>query len=623
MNSASHPLKARLDGLMFRGYGLQGRIQELELRNTELVNAVSLAKARGAVVPEVDSLLEALQIRAHERSLGIFEKLLTAIVKDVIPTAGDVKLELSTERGLPALHFNFINDGVLEDIYESSGGAVTNVVILGLRIAALSRSKNRRLLVLDEPDCWVKPDRITKFVKVVSDVAQQAKVQTFFVSHHDLSFFEDYVSIIELAADETGKVFVSKNQPKAQWENEEDPGIRYIHLQTFKSHHDTKLFFGPGVTGLIGDNDLGKSNAVNASLKAVAYNESDDRFIHRDFDEATIEIGLERGYVIRWTRKRKGSPKVTYTLLKDGEVIAEGRPEKRGEVPAWVQEHLRICRVEDLDVQLGYQKNPVFLLNEAPSKRASILSVGKESSHLTTLIESFGQQKRRDREIVKSGEIELARNTLRLYAKPAVVKASQAIETLSHKLPLFLEQARTFETLKRVAGSLGQLEQQHNQLLASKKALSELPEQPPVLTDTASLQASLVRIEQGEKSLKAKSVLKTELPVDLQLVEVQKIKELGSRIATLTGLLDKLSKLKIELPEEPVFQDPAALTQMGTKLAGLEKAAIQLSEDNKKLEFEMKIAHEDLEMYIEVIGGICPLCENEIGHIQDKGHSHA
>lgn len=623
MNAASHPLKSRLDGLTFRSYGLQGRIQELELRNTELVNAVALAKARTAVVPEVDSLLEALQIRAHERSLGIFEKLLTAIVKDVIPTAGDVKLELGTERGLPALHFNFINDGVLEDIYESSGGAVTNVVILGLRIAALSRSKNRRLLVLDEPDCWVKPDRITKFVKVVSDVAEQAKVQTFFVSHHDLSFFEDYVSIIELAADDTGKVYVSKNQPKLQWENDEDPGIRYIHLQTFKSHHDTKLFFGPGVTGLIGDNDLGKSNAVNASLKAVAYNESDDRFIHRDFDEAIIEIGLEKGYVIRWARKRKGSPKVTYTLLKDGEVIAEGRPEKRGEVPAWVQEHLKICRVEDLDVQLGYQKNPVFLLDEAPSKRASILSVGKESSHLTSLIESFGQQKRRDREIIKSGEIELARNTMRLYAKPAVVKASSSIESLSQRLPVFVEQARTFESLRKVVSNLSQLERQCAQLQASKRALMSLPDQTLELTDTAALQTSISRIEQGQKSIKAKAELRTEMPAELEFIEVQRIKELGSRIATLSTLLEKLSKFKLNLPEEPVFQDPAALMQMGTKLAALEKTANQLAEDNKKLEFEMKIAQEDLEMYIEVIGGVCPLCENEIGHVHEKGHSHA
>src|SRR4051794_32010606 len=87
-------------------------------RESELAVTVGQAKGRLELKDEVEGAIEGLQRLAHERSVGVFERLLSAILGDVLPAKGAVKLLLGTERGLPALDIQIQNGEALEDALE-------------------------------------------------------------------------------------------------------------------------------------------------------------------------------------------------------------------------------------------------------------------------------------------------------------------------------------------------------------------------------------------------------------------------------------------------------------------------------------------------------------------------
>lgn len=610
--------KELLESLKGRSSILAGRFQELKARTSHLEAEVGLAKARLAAAPEIVSVLDALQLKSHERSLGSFEKLLTAIVQDVVPAAGSVKLDLMTERGLPALYFSIQQeDSLPDDIMESSGGAVTNIVEAGIRLAALVRTKNRKLLVLDEADCWIKPSRVPSFIKVISEVSAQVGIQTLMVSHHSLNYFEDFVSYVELGRDSNGIVCVNKTSFIDKWENETTPGIRYLHLKRFKSHVDTYLPLSKGVTAVVGDNDLGKSNAINAALKAVAYNESSEKSIHRDFDDAEIEVGLENGLRLVWTRKRKGSPKVVYSLYeKDSDTpLFEGRPESRGEVPDWVLSYLKISHVEGLDVQIGYQKKPVSLLDETPSKRAAILSAGRESSHLHTLIDRYNEMKRNDKDIVRKGEIEIAQNSLKLMNEPKLLSTAAPLSKASELSESLEKLESRKESLFALVSRIDSLESKLWSLSNSSMTLAFLPSELGEVTDyqdLARLVTSLSKLE-GVLAHKLEVSIPSEIP---EIQDTSKITEYGKKISELLKKVEPLGlSEKIVIGPISEISDTEKLSSLLASMSSTLEVCVKIEKQKSENELDLALHEAEYATFMDEIGGVCPLCEGNINHV--------
>lgn len=421
MNAASH-----LGRLAFG----QGQLAGLTRQLAESETALAVASARLELQPAIKELLEALQSRVMSRSVGSLQALLTAILHDVFPEKGDVILTVSSQRGAPSLDIYTDNQGQLEDAGTGSGGAVDNVLSAGLRYSALMRTQNRRVMVMDEPDCWMRPDRVPAFISVLRQVSEEVGIQTLLVSHHDESFFVGNASLIKLTR--VDGVPRAEQLPGAKaWESAEQPGLRYIRLVGLRAHADTLIPLSPGMNALVGENDMGKSTAFCAALRAVAYGESDDTFLRHGASEARIEIGVENGKVVEWVRARTGTPKVTYRVLQNGAVLNEGRQEVRGAAPDWVIDVLGIREVDDLDIQLRSQKTPVFLLNDTPSRRAQVLSVGSEASRLSELMEKYRALVRKDSETVSSlGKKVIGLRSSVSVAEPALSAAAVALGKL-------------------------------------------------------------------------------------------------------------------------------------------------------------------------------------------------
>lgn len=650
-------LHPRFDALRLKYAELNGIGQSLRQRQQELTEQVALAKTRVALAPDVTDLLDKLQQKAHHRSVGLFEDMLTAIVQDVFPEKGAVKLALSSERNAPALDLFLQNGEFEEDILEGSGGAINNVVVAGLRYGARARTKNRALMVLDESDCWIKPDLVPAYIKVVTDIAAQTGTQTLMISHHDDAYFEGDVAIVRLERNAEGQVTAVPLEPRpSPWANDNEPGLRWIELVNVGAHEHTLIPLLPGVNALIGVNDLGKSTALVAALRAVAYGESSDTLLHHGAEFARVRIGLEQGYVLEWTRKRKGSPKVSYALYQHGELLREGKPESRGSVPDFIDDLLGIRRVDNMDIQLVSQKQPIFLLNEPPARRAQLLSIGRESGFLRALIDKHRTWMTRDRETIRHGEAELMRIQRRLRALDDLAGIAPLLEMLSQLLKEVDEAERAEKLVRLLVLRLEAYSTEMQRYSRRIAALETLPRAAPELQDLTAL-GKLIRRIAAVARLGAVE-LHCVLPTVPELTHNRPIVELGRRLAQAQKVVDAAAHLPttpLEVPEidpranERLWKvaqslaqaqkivDAAALLpttplevpeldpRANERLLKLAKAVSQATttlaqqeQEWAEVERQKMAAELDLGLIEDELGGVCPLC----GHLLHDEAAH-
>lgn len=584
---------------------LSGRMQELQSRESDLTVKVAQAKGRLALADDVDETLTALQRRAHERAVGIFESLLTAIVADVLPGKSGVKLALGTERGAAALDVQLQNGEFLEDA-DGSGGAVTNVLCAGLRFAALSRTQNRKFMLLDEPDCWLKPSMLPAFTQVLVQVSAKAATQTLLISHHDPAYFEGLAGIVRLTGDGPGRPTGTQvlEPHMVDWPDDETPGIRSIRLLNFRAHTDTTLPLFPGVTVLSGDNDLGKTTLARTALLAVAYGESADTVLQHGAKEARVEIRLENNRTLEWVRKASGSPKVLYRLREGENVLNEGRPAKRGEVPEWAQAALGIARVDELDIQLGNQKSPVFLLDEPASTRARLLSVGRESGRLHALMEAYADIKRKDRETTRTGEQEIATLRDKLAAGAALEGQVDALATLAGLAGDIERFKVSQDSLQRRLARLSAAEAAVSRASEIACELELLPERTPELLPSARLGALVSTMESALRRA-GLSLQLPEVTVPV-LAETQTIVTLGQRLNQLAKKLD--GAVLPDVPVIPEVPDTKRITRAVETLTARASASTTAATQLAQVESGAAAAKRQIEALVQELGGHCPTC---------------
>lgn len=387
-------------------YVLSGILERVLNEKTEVKSKVESSKNWIANQPAYLKFLQNLQNALHQRNLGVFSQLLTYFVKDVLGKDKDIVFDLYTFRNLPALKIESINDGCSEDIYEGNGGSIANIVSTGLRLIVLSRLKNRKFIILDEPDCWLKPDHIPSFAKIIGELSEKLKIQTIIVSHHDWNFFKDYGRVIRLYSD--GKNL--QTETLHDLNVTVDDSINYIQsvrLRNFMSHTDTELNLHPYLTCFVGENDIGKS-VLSTALKSVAFGESSDSYIKHHTTEAQVLISLSDSMNILWQRFKQTSEsnpqKVKYSLFRENALLFSEY--SAHECPKFIFDVLNISKIEDIDVHIGNQKQPVFLLSSdvKPSDRAKILSLGKEAILVSKMMENIKSKTKANNQIIKDGE---------------------------------------------------------------------------------------------------------------------------------------------------------------------------------------------------------------------------
>lgn len=570
----------------------EGALESLKEREDFITSKVAKAKGRLSLKGEVETFLEEIQNEIHQKAVGNYEKLLTAIANDVLDGSNIVGLNLYTERGLPALDIYLETlDGNKEDIIEGAGGSMTNVMSLGLRMIATVKSGERRFVALDEPDCWISPKRVKKFYGIISELSQKLSLQSLVISHHSVELLPEDFFIVEIKKEEDGIVKVINNPAAYHWQIDE-VGIRSIHLKNFMSHKDSKINLNPGVTSIIGENNLGKSVFLRG-LRAVAYGECSDTDIMHEEKKLEVALEVENERIIRFTRQMNRNPRNIWTLEdKSGNILLnkdENTEYKTGgrNVPEWVQKLLRINKISGFDNQLSHQKFPVFLLGEGPSKRASVLSIGKESGYIQDMIVKHKEKNKEDSIIISEGEEEV-------YMIQEKTKSLQALKSLK-------------ENLQEVSDLKDKIGNAYNKIEDINKIQEKMH----------SIQTSIINKTKVYNLLETYNENKID-KLKNRLSEQEEVKNYGEDIRRITQKIESkkstLEKLAV-LPKVPMLADVENIAKEEEKVKSLRDKIQKAIEEQSSLEKVLSEVSVSIKEVLEANGNMCPTCGQGIDNI--------
>ncbi|AOG02867.1 AAA family ATPase [Bosea sp. RAC05] len=610
---------------------LEGRREALSQRRAVLEKDVGEAKGRLLVKREVEEFIDEIQADAGRRQIESFETLLTALVGEVLPGEKPIAMTLSTERGMPALDISSRHpSGALEDIFRNQGGALTNVVSMGLRLAAVVKSGLARFVALDEADCWIIPDRVPSFYRVLQDAASRLDIQCLVVSHHDEKYIDAGVRISRVSGKRMEHSEVNSGEPDPSWSDEAE-GLRYIRLVNFQAFPDATLHLGPGMNVVVGANNLGKSVFVRA-LRALFLGETDDGQIRHGTKMAVVEVGLRHNRILRFSRQPGRNPVNLWTLLDaSGAIVTDnGIHHETGgrEPPAWLQDAFAIRRIDGMDVHLSTQKQPVFLLDEPPSRRANVLSVGRESGYARSMLAIHKERCTRDQSVVREGEKELGLlidQSKKLDQCPDIAEKLQAARVTLADLA---QTGADLKCLQDLVQTLASARQAAHRTASRQSILRRLPD-AGMLVD---IQADGVTAEAIEtissaivasvswRSLAAKraQILDTlpEVPV------FESIERYTECIRTLYGLQHQFDSTAANgailgaLPDVPEVVSEEATEVAASTIAKLRQAKRERAAEEARLRIQEQQLNEEAEALAAEFGASCPTC----GGAFDAGH---
>jgi hypothetical protein len=203
--------RRRADRLLDKRDERVHRSQQLAARFGELNTYLAIADG-------VTVALQQLNEQLFQQLLRVVEEKLSIALQEILEQPLKFKATADFKRGAAAVEFSIERDGKEEDINRGQGGSVANIISVGLRIFALTTldpAKHRRFLVLDEQDCWLRPDLVPKLVKIVHDAGHALGFQVLMISHHDVSIFEQYADrIYTFVPDATGRTNVRLWSPQ-------------------------------------------------------------------------------------------------------------------------------------------------------------------------------------------------------------------------------------------------------------------------------------------------------------------------------------------------------------------------------------------------------------------------
>jgi DNA repair exonuclease SbcCD ATPase subunit len=385
--------------------------------------------------------------------------------------------------------------------------------------------------------------------------------------------------------------------------------IKKINLIDFMAHKATNIELAPGVTVITGPNNIGKSAIVEAMRYLVA-NPAPKNVIRHGASKALVSLELDSGEIITWQRLDKSaSYSVQHPAAEPEEYHKFGR-----EVPADVRSLLRLDEVktdaEDIDIHLGNQRQPIFLLDRPGSQAAAFFAASSEVDYLLKMQQALKRRIDVAKSTRKALDLEIATLASQLHdyeplddLESPLAEAEAlygAILTTAQHLPVFenlIHELREEQTqlhqeevaaavlevladppgLAKITGlnlllfEMTDKMRQHRLERARAAELNRLAS-PPDLKPVTPLEALIQRnqdtqrhyeVTQDRSRILADLVLpSTTVEVERLRVQLQSYQESWQELAALRHLQTALTPMT----EPPKLEETAALEDLGREL---------------------------------------------------------
>ncbi len=422
------------------------------------------------------------------------------------------------------------------------------------------------------------------------------------------------------------------------------------------AHGESVFEFAPGLNALTGPNNSGKSAVVEA-LRCLAENPAPKHVIRHGASQARVEVLLDDGTRIAWIRKPKYA---LYELTPPGAaepvIYAKfGRTPPEDVLAALRLNPVHVESGEDIDVHLGNQREPVFLLGKPGSVMASFFAASSESAHLiamqnllTDKVRKAKQEKRRlEAEAAAAGRDldRLARLPDLEYALETGRDVERALKDLGREIPALERILSTRGAVTRRAAARGRgrtvlaglrpapalvpvaaLERDAARLAALRTAkgraaakvasLADLAP-PKALADTASLARTADTLRRTAAALdRARRKSRTLDGLALAPATFDAA-ALADHLAGRRALAARKAALERSLAAREALTPPPALADaspLAALIADMERLRGRLSQARSALatrSARLDRLHADIEKRLGQIG-VCPLCGNDL-----------
>jgi len=277
--------------------------------------------------------------------------------------------------------------------------------------------------------------------------------------------------------------------------------IHRLVIHDFMTHKDTVLDLHRGVTVLTGPNNTGKSAVVEA-IRCVAENPPSAQLIRHGASKAVVRLELDDGAWIQW--ERTAGAVLYKARFPDGTEETYAKV-GRGAVPDDIRRLLRLHSLETdsgpIDVHIGNQRTPIFLLDQSGSQAAGFFAASTEAEYLLAmqqLLKERAAQAQRERKRLQETVRRIDKELEAFDALPSVAQAMQEAERLYARL----------EVLRRDIPALDMVIQRAETLWDRCRTLSRTSQNlenlqtPPRLHETAPLLVDLQKLEKTIRLLK-------------------------------------------------------------------------------------------------------------------------
>lgn len=348
--------------------------------------------------------------------------------------------------------------------------------------------------------------------------------------------------------------------------------IRKIVLENFMTHKHTVIELADGLTVLSGPNNVGKSAVVEA-IRCICDNPPAAFVVRHNADKAVVTLELDSGVIIKWERTPKSS---LYRIIADGN--EEVYSKLQGNVPEDVQRLLRIGMLDTqddkLDIHIGHQKNPIFLLNESGSRVASFFAASTEAEYLVKMRQALKDKTRlyRDKEKELIREIAQYKSLLEKYEPLGLLQ--QDLETCEKEYEWIINKEREILQLSELIHGWESIEEREKSLSCFTSILFELAV-PPDVRNTPDLKEMIEIIEGISNRIKhlvsedalltfltSPPELKETINLALLFDEMHLIKERATYGKTLRDILECLDN-------PPELKDTAFLNDLWKDICNL------------------------------------------------------
>ncbi|MFZ5428414.1 MAG: hypothetical protein ACOZEN_15725 [Thermodesulfobacteriota bacterium] len=185
-------LRRELDGLDRRAGRLEGLAESLTREHQRARRELLALRDFLDAAPKALERLEDLSRDLFGELMEEVESNLTHAVREILGQDRKVVSRREIKGGKFHINLEMEQDGQAEDILRGQGGSVCNILSVGLRLIGLAQldpDAHRRFLVLDEQDCWLRPELVPQFARLIAAIGDKLGLQVLYISHHPVDAF--------------------------------------------------------------------------------------------------------------------------------------------------------------------------------------------------------------------------------------------------------------------------------------------------------------------------------------------------------------------------------------------------------------------------------------------------